>query len=130
MWQQQQQEAGSDCVDGAAGKDDKYRVNSQADSGFLSGSNLISSELSIDLEHEESKDEAKVAPEPAKAIDSGLDLGLSDGLGQLSLKEGIESGLDSGTIDPDTEELGAEELKNQDLELWEIYYSQDDDGDT
>jgi NF-kappa-B inhibitor alpha len=130
MWEQTMK----DCTDRGADADSKQRVDSQGDSGFLSGSNLLGSELNIDLESEERKDEAnavKIAPEPARAIDSGLDLGLSNTLSQLTLKEENLDPLDSGTIHPDNEELAAQEVKSEvSQEPWEIYYTQDDDGDT
>lgn len=121
-----------DSPDGPVAKDDKQQVDSQVDSGFLSGSNLISSSLSIDPENEERKDveEIKIAPEPAKACESGLDLGLTDSLSQLSLKENTLNVLDSGIIDVESEELASTEVKNEGQEPWEIYYTQDDDGDT
>lgn len=126
MWQAR------DSPDGPAAKEDKQQVDSQADSGFLSGSNIISSSLSIDPENEETKEEeeTKIAPEPAKASESGLNLGLTDSLGELSLKENTLNVLDSGTIDVESEELASTEVKSEGQEPWEIYYTQDDDGDT
>lgn len=114
---------------------DKQQVDSQGDSGFLSGSNLISSELSIDLENEERRlEDLKVAPEPKNASESGLDFGLTDGLNQLSLKEEtLLNPLDSGSFNVTTEEdtYGTTESKpDSSKEEWEVYYTQDDDGDT
>lgn len=139
-----------DRFDGESDEKNKLEVNSQMDSGFLSGSNLMSSQLSIDSDDEREQDEPKVAPEPAKAIHSGLDLGLGDDLNRLTLKDDTEgqldvgkdgalSVLDSGIGDACTEDLVSEEEEEEEeqqeeeeeqQEPWTIYYMQDDDGDT
>ena len=129
MWKQSERER----TDEDASKEDKQQVDTHVDSGFLSGSNLMSSELSIDLENEDRRDESdhKIAPEPVKAIDSGFNLGLTDSLNQLTLKEESTVNVDSGIINLDIEEFTSEEVKNdRPPESWEIYYTQDDDGDT
>ena len=94
-----------------------------------------------------------------RAIDSGLDLDLSESLSQLSLKQVSLNRLDSskpseqttpkltpvtGNPVPDNTELKQDELLQQQQgdsgscheraitneESWQLYYAQDDDGDT
>lgn len=92
-----------------------------------------------------------VAPEPMRA-DSGLDLGLSESLSQLSLKQVNLNQLGRGKVQSEpTVELRPvshkpDESRNRNVneqhrqstdhcpqftqEPWELYYTQDDDGDT
>lgn len=119
------------------------------DSGFLSSGNLqVSSELcSSELDVVPT---APVAPEPMRA-DSGVDLGLSESLSQLTLKQVSLNPLGSGKVQLEpTVELSpvsskiepcdgsiAEQHESTKLaetrlneEPWQLYYTQDDDGDT
>lgn len=128
MWQPK------DSTNSDLSKEDKHQVDTNVDSGFLSG-NLMSSDFSYDSDNEDPVQDDKVAPEPAKATDSGLDLGLVSNLKDLSLKEGtILENLDSGVIEEfQSEEWSSEDLGDQTegkLENWEVYYAQDNDGDT
>lgn len=142
-----QETSKSNLGSGPICKEDKYQVDANADSGFLSGNILPSSE-SIDFENEETDE--KIAPEPAKASASGYDLELAGDLKDLSIKEAttvetFDSGILSGEIELQSQEVlskeyceqpknsttDSEQLNNeQQLENWEIYYTQDDDGDT
>ncbi|XP_014219128.1 NF-kappa-B inhibitor cactus [Copidosoma floridanum] len=140
MWRQPTY---NDQMDGAASKD-KQIEDSQGDSGFISSGNLLSSQLSIDSEEEElNRDDAKVAPEPVDATKSGLDLGLDIDLNKLSLKDVATSNQsDSGIINIESEDLISGELqnfkvddefellKNVNVPQWQLYYAQDNDGDT
>lgn len=130
-------------------KCEDQRNSSHADSGFLSSGNLqISSELR-DYELNAATT-APVAPEPMRA-DSGVDLGLSESLSQLTLKQVTLNPLASGKVQVEpTVELTpviSEKLEQEDAstlrhephqsldkllnkEPWELYYTQDDDGDT
>lgn len=102
--------------------------SSRTDSGFLSGGNLI---VSGEITSEEQEQDSGVAPkevhieEPYMHIDSGLDV-LSQTLSSLSLKH------------PDLNDLSCKDLKEatskqrvkEQEQPWEIYYGQDEDGDT
>ena len=118
------------------------------DSGFVSGTSLFSSEeVSCELR---SKSPPSVAPEPMRAPDSGLDLGLSESLSQLSLQHTTLNSLDKvhseptkltpvsakvvgpsvTTVADDPANIAQIDNKYIPQEPWEIYYTQDDDGDT
>lgn len=126
-------------------KCEKQRDSGNVDSGFLSGGNLqISSEIS-----EGELIAAPQAPEPMK-VDSGVDLGLSESLSQLTLKQVTLNPLAIGNVqaEPTDEELipvSSEKLQHATIlqpeslqshgkppieEPWQLYYTQDDDGDT
>ncbi|XP_029046350.1 NF-kappa-B inhibitor cactus [Osmia bicornis bicornis] len=130
-------------------KCEKQHDSGDADSGFLSGGNLqVSSEL---IEGELiAATTAPQAPEPMK-IDSGVDLGLSESLSQLTLKQVTLNPLASGKVQAEpTVELipvSSDKLKQYDASIlqhesyqstekpfneepWQLYYTQDDDGDT
>lgn len=130
-------------------KCEEQRNSGQADSGFLSSGNLqVSSEL-CDYELNVATT-APVAPEPMRA-DSGVDLGLSESLSQLTLKQVTLNPLASGKVQAEpTVELtpvSANKRQQRDAstlphaphqslekqlneEPWQLYYTQDDDGDT
>lgn len=130
---------------GSISKDDKYQADTNSsDSGFISGSNFRSSELSADFDYDS---KGIIAPEPAKATDSGLDLGITSDLKDLSLKEVTPSEtFDSGIISQEfsSEVLDFEKVstelqepqseehteESKEPENWESFYTQDDDGDT
>lgn len=130
-------------------KCEEKRDSSHADSGFLSSGNLqVSSELA-DYELNVATT-APVAPEPMRA-DSGVDFGLSESLSQLTLKQVTLNPLASGKVQAEpTVELipvSTDKLEQHDTptlrheshrspetllneEPWQLYYTQDDDGDT
>lgn len=142
MWQQQHSIR-------SEASDEKHLDSTQVDSGFLSGSNLVSTELTSDLEQVKEIIPAVVAPEPMRPVDSGLDIGLTETLSHLSLKQvtldcKIQSEADleltpvSVVVDDATiaavkqGRLQSEIIgrKNYLQEPWEDYYKQDDEGDT
>lgn len=129
------------------------------DSGFLSGGNLqVSSELGCS-ELDVAPDCGAIAPEPMR-VDSGVDLGLSESLSQLTLKQVTLNPLASGKVqaEPTVEltplgnaiilqqqqqqhrqhdaaaerNVGPRENLEKRIndEPWQLYYAQDDDGDT
>ncbi|CAK9830341.1 NF-kappa-B inhibitor cactus [Anthophora retusa] len=130
-------------------KCEEKRDSSHADSGFLSSGNLqVSSELA-DYELNVATT-APVAPEPMRA-DSGVDFGLSESLSQLTLKQVTLNPLASSKVQAEpTVELipvSTDKLEQHDTptlrheshrspetllneEPWQLYYTQDDDGDT
>lgn len=107
-------------------QDDKCGLyeSSRTDSGFLSGGNLV---LSGEIVPEEDAEPRRPDKPPAALmhIDSGL-ICLSETFSGLGLKN------------PDLNDLGAkegkratkEEPKQQEQQPWEVYYEQDEDGDT
>ncbi|XP_076629419.1 NF-kappa-B inhibitor cactus [Colletes latitarsis] len=130
----------------------EQRDTGHADSGFLSSGNLqVSSEL-CESELSNAATTAPVAPEPMRA-DSGVDLGLSESLSQLTLKQVTLNALASGKVqvEPTVEltPVSSVKLERQhetstlrhcesqrstekplNEEPWQLYYTQDDDGDT
>ncbi|KAJ8673324.1 hypothetical protein QAD02_004586 [Eretmocerus hayati] len=110
----------------AMGKEGKEQVDSQLDSGFLSGSNLMSSEMSIEPEDDRT-DEPIEAPESPKPL---VDLGVDSAFCDLSLKENTAAPLDSGIIEDSEEDFGSAQVKEQSLQPYELCYTQDNDGDT
>lgn len=132
--------------------EDKHDEKGHTDSGFLSGGNLqISSEI-CEQESLNTPATAPVAPEPMRA-DSGVDLGLSESLSQLTLKQVTLNPLASGKVQAEpTVELApvtSDKIEQQrEIEMlqhcepqreieksfneepWQLYYTQDDDGDT
>lgn len=127
-------------------KCEELRDSGHIDSGFLSSGNLqVSSEL-YEGELIASTTAPHQLPEPMK-VDSGVDLGLSESLSQLTLKQAALNPLSTGKIQPEpTDELipvSSEKLQQYDApifesesakppneEPWQLYYTQDDDGDT
>ncbi|KAK1116797.1 hypothetical protein K0M31_018077 [Melipona bicolor] len=130
-------------------KYEDQRNSSHADSGFLSSGNLQISSKLCDSELNVATT-APAAPEPMRA-DSGVDLGLSESLSQLTLKHVTLNPLTSGKVQAEpTVELtpvSAEKLEQHNASMlqhephqspekplneepWQLYYTQDDDGDT
>lgn len=106
--------------------DQKYELyeSSTTDSGFLSGGNLV---LSGEIAPE---DEVVEAPrgrdqeqgdgkEDYVRLDSGVDVGLNDSFSELDLKKSGES----DSVETDTEKAVVQPS-------WEVYYAQDEEGDT
>ncbi|XP_076672618.1 NF-kappa-B inhibitor cactus [Andrena cerasifolii] len=135
------------------GKGEEHRDTGHADSGFLSSGNLqLTSELcDTELPNVDDPTAVPVAPEPMRA-DSGVDLGLSESLSQLTLKQVTLNPLASGKVQAEpTVELApvschkieqqqettfrhCESQRSPEKQLneepWQLYYTQDDDGDT
>lgn len=99
--------------------------SSRTDSGFLSGGNLIvSGEITSEEQDSGLAPKESHTEEPYMHIDSGVDV-LSQTFSSLSLKH------------PDLNDLSCKELKEEpkprvavEEQPWEIYYGQDEDGDT
>lgn len=137
----QQNAIGDDQVDNV-GRKEKQFEDSQVDSGFLSSGNILSSQLSIEFESRDlSEDELKDTPELAKASESELNLISDVNINKTLLQD--ETLLDSGIIDANSEEFINEEtdsiknetnktklLRNESLNTWKFYYSQNNLGDT
>ncbi|XP_043474726.1 NF-kappa-B inhibitor cactus-like [Leptopilina heterotoma] len=148
MWQQSQQGpmAGNVSSSLDLDKGDKCQQQDFGDSGFLSGTNLIFSEefieSSSDIKVEEEPIVVQIAQEPMRVHDSGLDLGLSENLGQLTIKHNTLNSLDKVHLEPlrltpvsikaaPRSVFASDKQQSQvTQEPWEIYYCQDDDGDT
>lgn len=124
-----------------------YKLSEEAraetDSGFLSGGNiLVSGEICSQEQEEES-----LVPPPAQPsrqdqqekeaymhIDSGVDLCLSEKLSGLSLKHPELNDLNAsskavaGAIKPPPPSIIT--TKEEPPQPWQIYFEQDEDGDT
>lgn len=130
--------------------EDKREEKGETDSGFLSSGNLLVSSEICEQEATDAAVTAPVAPEPMR-VDSGVDFRLSESLSQLSLKQVTLNPLASDTVQAEpTFELTpvtSEKLEQQEIEAlrindsqreiekpieldWQLYYTQDDDGDT
>lgn len=107
--------------------DDKCGLyeSSRTDSGFLSGGNLIVSEEITSEEQDSGVAKQRHVEEPYMHIDSGVDI-LSQTFSSLNLKH------------PDLNDLSCKDIKETSTkqrvkveeQQWEIYYGQDEDGDT
>lgn len=129
---------------GAGMTDEKYKLyeSSRTDSGFLSGGNLVISGeiLSEEIKSEEIEpltdsgvgdDSIKTSPslrDPSMRLDSGVDLGLSDSFASLSLKNPNLNDLSSTKIKEPISPVQIQKPEEQ--PPWELYYEQDEDGDT
>ncbi|XP_033336893.1 NF-kappa-B inhibitor cactus [Megalopta genalis] len=130
--------------------EDKREEKGETDSGFLSSGNLLVSSEICEQEATDAAVTAPAAPEPMR-VDSGVDFRLSESLSQLSLKQVTLNPLASDRVQAEpTFELTpvtSEKLEQREIEAlrindsqreiekpieldWQIYYTQDDDGDT
>ncbi|KAF5283729.1 hypothetical protein FQA39_LY17226 [Lamprigera yunnana] len=135
-----------DLLPDASGKvagmtDEKYSLyeSSRTDSGFLSGNLVVSSEiLSEEIKSEEIQPltDSRVLEESGQTnqsqsvfmrLDSGVDLGLSESFSSLSLKYPGINDLGSKLKEPISP---VEVKKPEEQPPWELYYEQDEDGDT
>lgn len=129
-------------------EEDKYESRTETDSGFLSSGNLLVSgeittteeqEPSIRKEDDKDKDKSDIS---YMHIDSGVDVCLSETFSSLSLKHPDLNDLNSkGEIkeyqrqqqqqqqQPQQQSISS---KNRTIEEqpWQIYFEQDEDGDT
>ncbi|XP_076655910.1 NF-kappa-B inhibitor cactus [Halictus rubicundus] len=125
---------------------DKREEKGETDSGFLSSGNLLVSSEICEHEVTDAAATAPVAPEPMR-VDSGVDFRLSESLSQLSLKQVTLNPLgtnDRVQTEPTFEltPVSPEKLEQRQIEEhrsriekpieldWQLYYAQDDDGDT
>lgn len=130
-----------DILPDASGKvagmtDDKFSLyeSSRTDSGFLSGNLVVSSEILS--EEIQPLTDSGVLEDSAKSIqnqsafmrlDSGVDLGLSESFSSLSLKYPGLNDLSSNKKEPISP---VEVNKPEEQPPWELYFEQDEDGDT
>jgi len=124
---------------GAGMTDDKFDLyeSSRTDSGFLSGGNLVLSGEIVSGEIEPLTDSGVVddslkvdrSEQGYMRLDSGVDLGLSESFSSLSLKNpglnDLSSSKSKGPISPVQTKKPEEQQPP-----WELYYEQDEDGDT
>lgn len=133
------------------GSEDKREEKGETDSGFLSSGNLLVSSEICEQEATDAVATAAVAPEPMR-VDSGVDFRLSESLSQLSLKQVTLNPLanrDRVQNEPTFEltPVTVEKIEQREIETlrinehraqvekpieldWQLYYTQDDDGDT
>ncbi|XP_018334475.1 NF-kappa-B inhibitor cactus [Agrilus planipennis] len=114
-------------------EDEKTDCDSRTDSGFLSGGNLalsgeiISEEIPPTPTSADDHKKQALIDDNLMRLDSGVDLGLSESFSSLSLKNSGLNDLSSGNIDesqPCIKESDQKEIP------WELYFEQDEDGDT
>lgn len=127
-------------------EEDKYESRTETDSGFLSSGNLlVSGEITTTEEQEEpsirkgddEKDKEKL-DKSYMHIDSGVDVCLSETFSSLSLKHPDLNDLNSkGEIkeyqrQQQQQQQQSISSKNRTIEEqpWQIYFEQDEDGDT
>lgn len=127
-------------------EEDKYESRTETDSGFLSGGNLLVSGEITSQEEEEKKqqptviDSSRNDKEQSEVaymhIDSGVDVCLSETFSSLSLKHPDLNDLNSkGTTSSTTikDQKPAVIIKttpSEEQQPWQIYFEQDEDGDT
>lgn len=127
--------------------------SSRTDSGFLSGGNLLSDQnlSSDDLSTPVSQksapdlDRGKTNSTSFMRLDSGVDVSLNDQFSCLSLHKNIgyndlscsrSSGVKTDSSGVKTDSIANVSLHNKpeepkrELQPWELYYQQDEDGDT
>lgn len=104
-------------------EESRWKVK-RADSGFLSNSSLGSEE----------EKSAALVPDPMK-VDSGVD--LSGTLSQLTLEPVTLNPLSVDGVrrnflqkEEENTDKGSKELKKRVQESWQLYYSQNETGDT
>lgn len=136
----------ADAVEKSSGlmEDDKCGLyeSSRTDSGFLSSANLTVSSDQLVLSEEikspadsgliEEDDTAK-PEEGYMHLDSGVDVGLSETFSELSLKSPSSLNNLNSTKSRTTEEVSQVQsnvTSDQEHPPWELYYKQDEEGDT
>ncbi|XP_073989970.1 NF-kappa-B inhibitor cactus isoform X3 [Rhodnius prolixus] len=92
----------------------------RTDSGFLSGANIVSEEIPVSSPEKGDKESAV----SYIRLDSGVDVGLSDQLSDLCIDE------ESPCEELKKDKRIAETKVAEDSVPWELYFQQDDDGDT
>lgn len=119
--------------DGKGSMEDKLYENSRTDSGFLSG-NLTEEIKSEEIKTEEIKSDSEVieddhsTEEKFMRLDSGVDICLSETFNSLSLDlktPGLNNLSNTKTRTNDNDSKN-----NEEKHPWELYYKQDEDGDT
>lgn len=115
--------------DGSASRklseEDKYEGRTETDSGFLSGGNLL---VSGEIGPEEADGTAEKAP-TYMHIDSGVDVCLSETFSGLSLKHPDLNDLNATTKGA-IKETNIKQQPKTEEQPWQLYFEQDEDGDT
>lgn len=121
-------------------EDDKCGLyeSSRTDSGFLSSANLtVSSDQLLSEEIKSAPDSGLIEddvdkPQSYMHIDSGVDVGLSETFSGLSLKSPSLNNLNSTKIrtNEDVSQTQVQTSAEQERPPWELYYRQDEEGDT
>lgn len=125
-----------------------FYESGRTDSGFLSGANLSSECPSVEITSSsrilEDPEEGKEDPNISMKLDSGVDVGLHEQFSSLSLRTSSLNDLNislskshsqgyshtSGSaLSPHTSEQPKGQT-NDPAETWELYFCQDEDGDT
>lgn len=129
-----------------------FYESGRTDSGFLSGANLSSECPSVEITSSsriiEDPEERKEDPNISMKLDSGVDVGLHEQFSGLSLKNSSLNDLNVSsskshshgyshtsnvnivsTSPPHTCEQPQQE-SNDPAQPWELYFTQDEDGDT
>lgn len=134
-----------------------FYESGRTDSGFLSGANLVSDQnlssddLSTPVSQKSVSDfdiKVKKSSESYMRLDSGVDVGLNEQFSALSLQQKVDlndlscdvknkcltsPGLSNSNI---SEQVTNNKLKASECDVqpvsqpWELYFQQDDDGDT
>lgn len=126
-----------------------FYESGRTDSGFLSGANLSSECQSVEITSSSrihvGPEEGKEDPHISMKLDSGVDVGLHDQFSSLSLKNSSQNDLNVSTSKshsrgyssninilsvspPHTSEQ--HQKTNDPVQPWELYFNQDEDGDT
>lgn len=110
--------------------------SSRTDSGFLSSANLtVSSDQLLSEEIKSAPDSGLIEEddiEQSMRLDSGVDLGLSETFSGLSLKSPSLNNLNSTKLrtNDDIPHVQTNVSSEEERPPWELYYRQDEEGDT
>lgn len=110
--------------------EDKLYENSRTDSGFLSGN--LTAELSEEIRDSGPLEEDDLPKEEEKSmrLDSGVDVCLSQTFSDLSLDLKQPGLNDLSSTKARTNDDTKNGKSTEDRPPWELYYRQDEDGDT
>lgn len=124
-------------------EDDKCGLyeSSRTDSGFLSSANLtVSSDQLLSEEIRSAPDSGVIEEDDVDKteqgymhLDSGVDVGLSETFSELSLKSPTLNNLNSTklrTNDDISKVQSTTTASDEERPPWELYYRQDEEGDT
>lgn len=118
---------------------------STSDSGFISAGNIVYTD---EITSEEFKSERKsptvdsgiidvnlktpeITSDTSMKLDSGIDLALSQNLSNLHLDYKDINNLNSGSCQPSSSAVQESKISNIPAKQpWELYYEQDENGDT
>lgn len=121
MWNQSERDGFvSEATKGAKEDEGYYR----SDSGFLSGN------LTAELSEEIKDDDTPKEEEKPMRLDSGVDVCLSKTFSEISLDLKQPGLNDLSSSKTRTNEEVKPEKQTESRPPWELYYKQDEDGDT